>query len=163
MVRDGIQWERSCMNKKIILYALMVLLMTASFASAQSEDPRTSLYKSSDLGLRPKGFLDHLLDVSKFSMTHSYSISFTSMGSQSFSQGLYLNTMNYQFSDPLRMQVRIGYLHQPLGVLGSSNAMNGQLFVQRAMLQYKPSKNMSITIDYQSIPYRMVSPYYYRW
>ncbi|MFH1940870.1 MAG: hypothetical protein ABIL68_02105 [bacterium] len=151
------------MNKRIILCALMVLLMMAALARAQSENPRTSIYKSSNLGLRPKGFLDNLLDLSKFSMTHSYSISFTSMGRQTFSQGLYLNTMNYQFSDPLRMQVRIGYLHQPLGVFGNSNTMNGQVFVQRAMLQYKPYKNMSITVDYQSIPSRMVSPYYYRW
>ena len=72
-----------------------------------------------------------------------------------------------EFSDPLTMQVRVGYLHQPFGGVlnkgGMQNGINGTLFLQRAMIQYKPTKNMSITVDYQAYPSSMVSPFHYRY
>lgn len=85
------------------------------------------------------------------------------MGGKSFNQGLYLNTMNYQFSDPLFMQVRIGYIHQPFGMMNQSDDMNGKVFIERAMIEYKPAENMKLRIDYQVNPNAMVSPFYYRW
>ena len=94
-------------------------------------------------------------------MSHSYSLSYVSFGKQGSTQGLYLNTMNYRFSDPLLMQVRIGYLHQPFGGPGHLNAIDNNLFLQRAMLQYRPSTNFSITVDYQVLPSPMVYPYHY--
>ena len=40
------------------------------------------------------------------------------------------------------------------------NENNGKVFVQRAMLQYRPSDNVWFTIDYQVMPSPMISPYY---
>ena len=147
------------MMKKIVLGLLLVLMGAPVFVGAQSKTSETNVFKPSSLDMRPKGFLDHLLDPTKFSMSHSYSISLFSMGKQSLSQGLYLNTINYRFSNPLLFQVRVGFLHQPFGGQGQSGNLNGQIFVQRAMLRYKPSEKMSITIDYQAYPSTMYSPY----
>ena len=148
------------MLKRIIISLLILMIMT-TVLFAQSHDPKTSVVDPSRLGLKPKGFLDNLLDPNKFSMSHSYSLSFFNVGNQSVSQGLYLNTMNYRFSDPLFLQVRIGFAHQPFGGLGQNNGVNGNLFLQRARLQYKPSDKMTLTIDYQQLPSRMYSPYGY--
>lgn len=151
------------MEKKIILCVLLLSMILIGLASAQSQTPRSHVFKPSSIVSRPSGFLDSLLDPSKFSMSHSYSLSFFSVGKQTFNQGLYLNTMNYKFSDPLRMQVRIGFLHQPFGDMGMSQTTGSRVFVQRALLQYKPSDKMSISIDYQVLPSSLYySPYYYR-
>ena len=147
------------MLKKIILCMLGVFL--AASVLAQTPPSQSSVLDPSKLGLKPKGFLDNLLDPNKFSMSHSYSLSFFNMGNQSVNQGLYLNTMTYRFSDPLMMQVAIGYVHQPFGGFQNQEGQNGKMFVQRAKLQYKPSKNMSFTIDYRAVPYSMYSPYGY--
>lgn len=151
------------MKNKIIAFIFLLAMTVPALSVAQLKTSKSMVFKPSDSGQKPKGFLNYLLNPSKFSMSHSYSVFYTSIGKQSFSQGLYLNTMNYRFSDPLMMQVRIGYVHQPFGGLGRTTGKNGALFVQRAMLQYKPSENMSFTIDYQVLPSSMVSPYYYNW
>jgi len=148
------------MKKSIVLYCLILSLIVYAVAVAQSENKQSNVLNNSQLFKKPAGFLDSLIDPSKFSMSHSYSLSYFSWGGKSFSQGLYLNTMNYQLSEPLFMQVRIGYVHQPFGIMNQSNGMNGKVFVQRALIEYKPSKNMRLTIDYQVNPVFMVSPYY---
>lgn len=150
------------MPKKIILCILLLFVVSSSLAQTQMPPSQSSVLDPSKLGLKTKGFLDHLLDPSRFSMSHSYSLSLFNFGNQSINQGLYLNTMTYRISDPLLMQVAIGFLHQPFGGFqGQGEGQNGKMFVQRAMLQYKPSKNMTLTIDYRSIPSSMVSPYGY--
>jgi hypothetical protein len=150
------------MKKGIIIF-LLFLMAAPVFVGAQSERPKSNVFKPSRMFEKPKGFLNYLIDPSKFSMSHSYSLSYFSIGNRSLNQGLYLNTMNYRFSDPLLMQVRIGFLHQPFGGVGMTNGMSGKLFIQRAMLQYKPSDKMSLTIDYQVLPASTRLPYYYRW
>ena len=151
------------MGKKIIPCILLLTLIMVSLAGAQLKTQKSNVFKPSSLAQRPKGFLDALVDPSKFSMSHSYSLSLFSVGNRSFNQGLYLNTLNYQFSNPLRMQLRIGFLHQPLGGSGMTSQQNGKVFVQRALIEYKPSKNFSLSVDYQSYPSSMYySPYRYR-
>ncbi len=152
------------MKKKIVLCMVLVMMIAAGIVHAQQAATKSGVYiaNSSSAFEKPKGFLDSLLDPSRFSMSHSYSMSFSSMGGQSFNQGLYLNTMNFRFSDPLTMQLRIGYAHQPLGGgMGLNGGDNGQLFLQRAMIQYKPSENTTFTLDFQSLPSSMVYPYSY--
>ncbi len=149
--------------KKMVVYCLLFSFIVPALITAQSEDQQTNILKDTQIFRQSSGFLDSLLDPSKFSMSHSYSLSYFSMGGRSFNQGLYLNTMNYQFSDPLFMQVRIGYAHQPFGMMNQSDGMNGKVFIQRAMIEYKPTENMKLRIDYQVNPNTMVSPFYYRW
>ena len=150
--------------KRVILYRIVfgcVLLLHIHLASAQKQISESNSNNLFDLGQRPEGFLNALINPAKFSMHHSYSLSYYSVGKQGSSQGLYLNTMSYQFSNPLSMQVRIGYLHQPFGGFGQTLGMN-KVFLQRAMLQYKPSENMIIKLDYQQLPATLFNPYQ-RW
>jgi hypothetical protein len=66
-------------------------------------------------------------------------------------------------ADPLMMQVSLGYLHQPFGSgMNQAPGNNNHIFVQRAMLQYKPNKNMTIRVNYQNVPTPRRSYYYWR-
>ena len=99
-------------------------------------------------------------------MTQSYSLSYLSSGNRSSNVGLYLNTMTYQFSDPLLMQLRVGYMHQPFGN-GSRPLLSqesGSVFIQGANIQYRPTDKMLISFEYNSTPSMMLSPYSWnRW
>ncbi len=147
------------MKRAIVILGLGGLFLLHSSANAQSgETKQSSIFKANEFVKKPEGFLKYLINPAKFEMQQSYSLSFTSVGGRGYNQGLYLNTMNYRFSDPLLMQVRIGYLHQPLGGNQLMSDQNGKVFLQKAMLQYKPTENMSIILDYESIPSPMMSP-----
>lgn len=143
------------MQKKRIalLFVFLPLIVGAQFKSQKS-----AIFKPSDLIYRPAGLLNGLLDPSKFHMSQSYSLSFFSYGKAMLNQGLYLNTMSYRFSDPLWMQVQIGYLHQPFGQSASMMSSNGKLFLHRASVVYTPSEKFTVVFDYQSMPV-MFSPY----
>jgi len=140
----------------VIFMIWVIMLPVMGDAQTQSNESRT--FNASDYSQKPSGFLDSLLDPSRFSMHHSYSLAYSSFGGQGISRGLYLNTMNFQFSDPLSMQVRVGYFHQPFGGTNQSSGVN-KVFLERAMLQYKPSESLSIKVDYRQIPSPLFYPY----
>jgi hypothetical protein len=146
------------MTKKIILITLAALLIPV-LGSAQFKSDGRSIFKASDLIRKPTGLFDRLLHSPRFHMTQSYSLSFFSLGGQAFNQGMYLNSLSYQISDPLLAQVQIGYLHQPLGAWGNSDQTNGRVFVRSASLKYQPSDQMSVHFDFETIPAYSLSPY----
>ena len=147
--------------KKGLRQALWIAFFTAAVYA--SDPQQTHFYTSnSDVFRKPSGFLDALFDPSKFSMSHSYSLSFFSMGNQSLNQGLYLNTMRYQLSDPLRAELRVGFLHQPFGsTMNASNGMNGKVFIHEALVEYK-KKDFSFSMSYHAYPNSMMGYGYYR-
>lgn len=149
--------------RRIFAVPVLILVLGISLsASAQTERGGSSLIASGTSYRKPAGFLDALFNSSRFSMSQSYTMTFGSFGGQTYNQGLYLNTMNFQLADPLFMQVRVGYSHQPFQGLSSMGRQDGRFFLQQAMLQYKPGKNTNITIEYQALPYSVYSPYYRR-
>lgn len=148
------------MKRGNILFTLLVLTVCASAVSAQTESGSSLFSPGGSFG-SPTGFLDALFHSSRFSMSQSYSMSVGSYGGQGYNQGLYLNTMNFQLAEPLFMQLSVGYAHQPFN-MGGTGQDKGQFFLRRAMLQYKPSSKTEITLEYQSIPSTMFSPYYLR-
>jgi hypothetical protein len=144
---------------KTIRLGVMLALLTSASAGAQFRSEGQSIFNASNLSRKPTGLFDKLLHSQRFRMSQSYSLSFFSMGGQAFNQGLYLNSMSYQISDPLLAEVQIGYLHQPLGAGGNSAQTNGRMFVRSASLQYQPSDKMHIRLDYETIPAGSISPY----
>ncbi len=99
------------------------------------------------------------LDPSKFSMSQSYSLSFASIGGRSISQGLYLNTIGYQFSNLLSMYVRLGFSHQPFGKLAGDFQPGNQLFISGAGFEYKPTESLKLQFEYSQTPGFNYSPY----
>jgi len=139
------------MRKKILSFALMALFIPA-LGNCQFKSEGRSIFRASELIRKPTGMFDRLLHSPRFRMTQSYSLSFFSLGGQAYNQGMYLNSMSYQISDPLLARVQIGVLHQPLGAWGNSGQANGRVFVRSASLLYKPSDQMSLHFDVETIP-----------
>lgn len=107
----------------------------------------------SQLLTQPQGLVGLLgLDPSRFSMQQSYSISYLSAGGQGFSQGLYLNTLSYRFSDPLQVSLQWGVMNQPFGSFGVPSLYQNGLFLSGASIEYKPSRKVSIGLQYNKIP-----------
>lgn len=143
------------MQKKwiILMCVLLPLIVGAQFKSQKS-----AVFKPLDLIYQPTGLFSGLLDPSKFHMSQSYSLSFLSYGKAMLNQGLYLNTLSYRFSNPLWMQVQIGYLHLPFGQGSAGMSSNGKLFLHRASVVYTPSEKFTAVFEYQSMPV-LFSPY----
>ncbi|MDM7924966.1 MAG: hypothetical protein QUS35_03015 [bacterium] len=146
------------MKKRALFIVTCVVIPIFAFGQYRGE-AKSSVFKPSELFRRPSGILDGLIDPSRFKMTQSYSLSFFSAGSRSFNQGLYLNTMQYQLSDPLTAVLQVGYLHQPLGGAGLTGSSAGQFFISGASLEYKPSNGTRLFFDYQQTPAASISPF----
>ncbi|MCK5147016.1 hypothetical protein KAR48_09690 [bacterium] len=141
------------MNTKRMLSVLLMILLMAAASYAQIPAGRQNTGGSSVFA-RSRGFLDALFDPSKFTMTHSYSMSVGSFGRGTYNSGLYLNTMQWKLADLLFMQISVGYHHQPFGKSNFSGqgTNEGKFFLRQAYLEYKPSKNTTVSFEYQSLP-----------
>jgi hypothetical protein len=141
-----------------LLAAVLVLVPLVAFGQLKEQLKPQSF---SQFLTQPQGLIGLLgLDPNRFSMQHSYSVSYLSAGGQGFSQGLYLNTMSYHFSDPLQVSLQWGVMNQPFGSFGVPSLYQNGPFLSGASVEYKPSRNLSIGLQYNNIPGgRLYSPY----
>jgi hypothetical protein len=149
---------------KTALIMLCLLLLTLTFAAlaqggANGSGSEVSSYLRSGgglgLGLQPMG----LLDPSRISFNHSYSMAYLSSGGQSAMRGLFMETIGYRLSNPLSLTLNLGYLHQPYSSLGPDGLTQGGSFVGGAALDWRPSKNMFLRLEVGRYP--AGSPYGY--
>lgn len=152
---------------KTTCIATALLLLLALGVSAQDID-KAKLEEptaTNSIGLRPVATPFSLLDISRIKWSNSYSVSFFSGNGQSGSLGLANTSMFYEFNDALSLQVNIGLLHSP-GALWGDNRNNDVSVLPGFSLDYHPSDNFRMSIDFQKIDGRMY-PYsfspYSRW
>ncbi len=135
---------------------ILTILITASVSiSAQYKNrPETrptvseSIIRSDEGGL-----LFGWFDPSRLSFRHSYSLSYTTSGGKGFSLGALTSTMAYQISDPLSLEFDVSLMHSPFNNLGGrfANDISG-IYLTRAELNYKPSKNTLLQFQYRQLP-----------
>ena len=87
-------------------------------------------------------------------MSHSYSMSFSSVGGSYQNLNAYTNTMNIAFSDRLQGRVDVSFFHSPFGGsnLYGANQMDPQVMLSNAELNYRISDKATISFQYQRIP-----------
>ena len=134
----------------IILVFLLVAFPSIAFPQNLGPGSEKSYGDESFLGLDSKSKSLSLLDPSRVKMWHSYTFSYFSGGGGSGNIGLYLNTIEYRPADPLRLQVSLGYLHQPFSVIG--NNYSGGKILPNFQLWYNPSSKIYLHINISSIP-----------
>jgi hypothetical protein len=100
------------------------------------------------------GFILGIFNSSKFSMHHSYSMSYTSFGKEGIALGVYTNSMQYNFTDNLNVQLDASLVHSPYSSLGRNfqNSING-IYIDRAQLNYHPFDNVTVMLQYRKLPY----------
>ena len=95
-----------------------------------------------------------LLEPSRFSMQHSYSIAYSSVNGYGQTIGLYMNSMKYSFANSLNLNVTIGWVHRPSSVFSRNNrgVTDYGRILPNVQLLYQPSDKFRFEINYESIP-----------
>jgi hypothetical protein len=96
------------------------------------------------------------LDPSRLHISHSYQLSYMSIGG-GLTQGMYLNTLSYQFSVPLTLSLQWGIAYQPLQSVNAAPFLANGPFISAAQLRYQAKNNLSIELNFQNDP----NPYFY--
>jgi hypothetical protein len=102
------------------------------------------------------------INPNNFHMSHTYSLSYTAMGSNGIAIGEYTNSMRYDFTKNFNVQVDASLVNTPYSSFGSGVAdqING-VYLSRAQLNYKPTDNTFITVQYSNRPYNYFNDNYY--
>jgi hypothetical protein len=137
------------MMKSYAIRVLLAVLVTAAAgaASAQMVDQVESggISKEPTLTVKPAADLFSLLDLSKVSWSHSYSVSFFSGGAMSGSVGLLSSTMLYEFSPSLSLTLNLGLAHSG----GQWGRSRDAAILPGFTLDYHPSDKFRFTFQIQ--------------
>lgn len=146
------------MKKTLFLFIPAFLLLISFNAQAQFRgdvsqpiDYRGSVINSQSATVQSKlaSFFENNVE-----MSHSYSMSFSSIGGSYQNLNAYTNTMNIAFSDRLQGRVDVSFFHSPFGGsnLYGASQMDPQVMLSNAELNYKISDNATIRFQYQRLP-----------
>lgn len=147
--------------KKLVL---MLFLGFYSGVFAQYKDPGFPTETVKD------GIIDHsyssgnlfgFLNPEKFHMNHQFSLSYSAFGNQGLALSIYTNSILYNITDNLDVQTDISFVNSPYSTLGKDfqNNLNG-IYLSRAAVNYKPWKDVSISVQYRNLPYSYYNPFY---
>ncbi len=143
------------MNYLKIMALCISILCVFHVASAQTPVERPESGNSGNaIGASRIDSKFSLFDPSRFSMQQSYSLSYVSSGGHGETIGLYLNSMKYELSSSLRLNVALGWLHHPSTLFGQDDRgidSRGTVLPNVELL-YRPSEKFLFQISYESIP-----------
>jgi hypothetical protein len=146
--------------KKIVLAIVIGLTLTgfAQFKDSGLENPDI---KDGIVDHSGGGNLFGFLNSDNFQMKHSYDMSYSSFGGEGFALGVYTNSMFFKINPDLNVQTDISVVNSPYSTLGKNfqNNING-IYFSRAEINYKPFKDVSISLQYRNLP-GAFNPYMY--
>ena len=150
--------------RKVVIYASVFCLLPALLWASSPSDLKALKPSMGDpsgtpglLGLPGEAGRLSLLDPTRFSMSQSYSVGFSSDGKSGQMGGMYLNTIKYRFTRPISLQFQIGYVRSSALFGSQYSSTSGQFFIPNFELRYQPTKHILFTIRYQSLPQRSTS------
>lgn len=102
------------------------------------------------------GLILGFINPKNFSIYHSVNLQYVTMGNSSMSIASYTATLNYSILKNLNVSADVTMQYSPYATLGLNNSVLDKDFqnsfnginLSRVSLQYKPSDNMFINIDY---------------
>jgi hypothetical protein len=141
------------MKLSIKIAFLLIVLVTAGIGQYKSQPEIRSAAGSSLLRPDDGNLLFGWFDPSRLSFHNSYSLSYMTSGSSALSLGALTSSIGYRISDPLSVRFDVSLLHSPYSNLGGNFANNiSGVYLTRAELNYKPSKNTQIQLQFQQLP-----------
>ncbi|MDR9410281.1 MAG: hypothetical protein RI573_15670 [Balneolaceae bacterium] len=144
--------------KKILSALTIIFLITAVTANAQlredlSYQPET--YTTTLSSSQHTGGPGNWMNMLNMTMSHSYSMSFSSIGGQMQNINAYTNHMFFDVSDRLNAQLDISLLHSPFGnsfMTSNSNSLGAQIIVDQARIDYQLTDNATISFQFSQRP-----------
>jgi hypothetical protein len=142
-----------------ILLSTIILSMTAQ-AQFRGEEPslpsvRDGVYRNS-VSNNILGFFN----PDNLEMRHSVSVSYGSFGGEGLGMSMYTNSLRYRISEPLSVRADVAMMFSPFGSMASrfQQDLSG-IFLRRASVDYRLSKEMQISLQYRNDPYSYYGPY----
>ena len=146
--------------KKIVLL-LLVAAFSVNYAQYKEQFEKPVDYKSGILNGN-SSTLFGFFNPANFSMHHTFDLSYQAFGGGGLALGVYTNSMFYKINDELNVQADISVVNSPYNSFGKefTNQING-FYLSRAQINYKPSDNTTIMLQYRNVPMSYYSPYGY--
>jgi len=147
--------EQEGMKMKILVKTAIMLLVFSTIAVCQFRSQPEARSSAGESLLRPDdgGLLFGWFDPSRLTFHNSYSLSYTTSGGKGYSIGDLTSNIAYQISNPLSVQFDVSLLHSPFNNIGGNFANNiSGIYLTRAELNYRPSNNMLLQIQYRQMP-----------
>jgi hypothetical protein len=140
-----------------MLVILFIILPIVGFGQLKKDVSKPNISNTLNTAAYANGLLG-FLDPSRFTMQHSFSMSYMGFGGGGMMVNTYMNTLNYRFSDKLFLTTNLGIMNSPYNSFGPKNALNQTQLFGGAELRYEPTKNTVFSIRFDSTPY-MYQPY----
>lgn len=133
---------------------LIISLFISTISFSQFKDKKEPTIQDGITNYSPSGFLTNFFNPNDFQMNHSVSMSYTAMGGNGVALSTYTNNMAYRFSKNLNIEVDASLVASPYSSFGQEhqNSING-IYLSRAQLNYSPTKNMYLSIQYLRSPH----------
>jgi len=141
----------------LILAPIFCLNLFVSYPSNTAYSQFKEIPKETKLKLKSgNGLILGFINPKNFSIEHSFNLSYSSIGDASYSLASYTARLNYKIIDNLKLSADVTMQYSPHASLGANNtslnkdfqnSLNG-INLSRVSLQYKPSENMYINLDY---------------
>ncbi|HDP97597.1 MAG TPA: hypothetical protein ENN22_00225 [bacterium] len=141
------------MKKIAIIFTLLVLLPAMAIGQLKTQEKQLQIREELRRPAADQFLGLSIFDPSKLTMSHSVSMSYFSMGGESFSQSMYLNKLQYQLSSPLLLTVQWGVQNFPHNTFSQDHpAFNSGFFLSGAEIKYQPSDKFEMRFQYQTMP-----------
>jgi hypothetical protein len=140
---------------KILIKTVWVLIVVSFMVVGQfrSQPEARSSVTESMIRQDDGGLLFGWFDPSRFTISNSYSLSYTTSGGRGFSLGTLTSSLAYQISNPLSVQFDVSLMHSPYNNLGGNFAKDiSGVYLSRAEMNYRPSKNTLFQIQFRQLP-----------
>lgn len=130
---------------RLLLAVLAIALFGSVSAQMADRAELENLSNPGGLSVKPATSLFSLLDMSKISWSHSYSVGFFSGGAVSGNVGLLQSTMLYEISSKLSLTLNLGVAHSG----GQWGQGRDATLLPGFTLDYHPSEKFRMTFQVQ--------------
>lgn len=143
--------------KKILILLTIIFLAVAVAANGQLREDlsyQPEQYTTTLSSSQHTGGPGNWMNMLNMTMSHSYSMSFSSMGGQMQNINAYTNHMFFDVSDRLKAQLDVSLLHSPFGnsFMTNNNSLGAQIIIDQARIDYQLSENASISFQFSQRP-----------
>ena len=148
------------LKTKNIIILLSILISTPTFSQIKDNNLVKENVRDGIINQQSGGLFD-FFNPQKFHMDHIYNLSFSTSGSNQLAVGSYTNRLFYKFNNKLNFQLWTSIVTTPYSSFGSnSNLKFDGIYIDKASLNYRPTKNFFIEVQFSNNPYRYYNSYY---
>jgi hypothetical protein len=142
------------MKQRTVLFFVFLFVPTLLLAQFRGEEPRKPSVAEGVYQDNSSGAILGFFHPENLEMRHTLSFSYGMYGDQGMGVSMYTNSLRYRIAEPLSVRADISMMFSPFGSASQTfkNDLTG-IFLRRASIDYQPSKDMHISLQYRTYPY----------